>query len=226
MKFILIFATGRSASTTLQRLIDTIPNSNITGEKWGSIINLLECYKNIKKTTEYTPKDKQTSIFSTKDKIDKYNIKPCFYNCFNFIDVKNNIKNTIISILNNNKKYKVLGYKEIRWFNNLHLLDEFLELFPNTKIICHIQKDVKKQALSGWWKEQSNAQEHLLGYNKKLINYYNTHDNCYLSYKTKLFVIDEIKKLFIFLEEPFDENKYLQIINNNRKKIYLYFNLI
>ena len=33
MKFIIIASTGKSGSTLLQRIINTIPNSNITGEK-------------------------------------------------------------------------------------------------------------------------------------------------------------------------------------------------
>lgn len=35
MKIILICATGRSGSTTLQRIINTIKRSNINGENWG-----------------------------------------------------------------------------------------------------------------------------------------------------------------------------------------------
>ena len=36
IKFILICATGRSGSTTLQRIINSIPDANITGEKTWS----------------------------------------------------------------------------------------------------------------------------------------------------------------------------------------------
>jgi hypothetical protein len=39
MKFILICATGRSGSTTLQRIINTIEESNINGENLGAINN-------------------------------------------------------------------------------------------------------------------------------------------------------------------------------------------
>ena len=48
MKFIIICATGRSGSTTLQRIINTIGSSNIYGENDGAINNLLKCYQNIK----------------------------------------------------------------------------------------------------------------------------------------------------------------------------------
>lgn len=42
MKFILICAKGRSGSTTLQRIINTIEESNINGENWGAINKLIK----------------------------------------------------------------------------------------------------------------------------------------------------------------------------------------
>ena len=55
-KIVLICATGRSGSTTMQRIINIIPNSNICGENFGAINSLLEFYKRIKTTTiEYVP---------------------------------------------------------------------------------------------------------------------------------------------------------------------------
>ena len=50
-KIVLICATGRSGSTTMQRIINTIPNSNICGENYGAINSLLEFYRRIKKST-------------------------------------------------------------------------------------------------------------------------------------------------------------------------------
>ena len=44
---VLICATGRSGSTTMQRIINTIPNSNICGENFGAINSLLDFYRKI-----------------------------------------------------------------------------------------------------------------------------------------------------------------------------------
>jgi len=55
-KIVLICATGRSGSTTMQRIINTIPNSNICGENYGAINSLLEFYRRVKYSTEnYIP---------------------------------------------------------------------------------------------------------------------------------------------------------------------------
>ena len=47
---ILVCAVGRSGSTTTQRILNTMPNSNICGENMGAVNNLLEFYKNIKRS--------------------------------------------------------------------------------------------------------------------------------------------------------------------------------
>lgn len=206
MKFILICGTGRSGSTTLQRIINTIEESNINGENWAAINNLLECYMNIKKTNKFLI----SSYVEGKTKI-----KPSWYNCYDFENVKNNIKNTILSIITNDNSKRVVGFKEIRYYERTHLIDHFIELFPNTKVICHIRDDIDKQCNSGWWDKDSK--QHLIKCNNELINYSKGNNNCYLSYMKNLFNINDTKKMFEFLGEELDEEKYNYIINNNLK---------
>lgn len=225
IKFILICATGRSGSTTLQRIINMIPNTNITGENNGAIENLLMCYKNIKYTNNMTPKheenfNKDDNLtlkynFLTYNELKQNNIKPCWYNSYDFEDVKESIKNIILKILSK-PDFNILGYKVIRWFNNLYLLDEFIELFPNTKIICHLSDNIERQCKSDWWENNIEvSRNHLILYNQQLIEYVSNNNNCYLSYMKNLFNVEEVKKIFLFLDEPFDENEYRNIINNS-----------
>ena len=206
--FILICATERSGSTTLQRIINTIEESNINGENWGAINNLLECYKNIKKT------NKEPWCYRTYVE-GKTKIKPSWYNCFDFENVKNNIKNTILSIITNDNSKKVVGFKEIRYLKKTYLIDEFIELFPNTKVICHIDDNIDRQCTSAWLKKKENSKEYLTEKNNELINYSKSNKNCYLSYMKNLFIINEIKKMFEFLGQELDEEKYNYIINNS-----------
>lgn len=204
MKFIIICATGRSGSTTLQRIINSIEESNINGENTGAINRLLECYVQIKQTN----KIKFSHYVEGKTKK-----KPAWYNCYDFKSVKNNIKNTILSIITNDNSKKIIGFKEIRYFKQTYLIDEFIELFPNTKVICHIDDNIDRQCTSGWW--SIDSKEHLTEYNNQLINYSKSNENCYLSYMKNLFIINEIKKMFEFLGEELNEEKYNYIINNN-----------
>ena len=46
-KIVLICATGRSGSTTMQRIINTIPGSNICGENYGAVNSLLDFYNKL-----------------------------------------------------------------------------------------------------------------------------------------------------------------------------------
>lgn len=79
---VLICATGRSGSTTMQRLINTIPNSNICGENYGAINSLLEFYRRLKiTTTNYVPGHLRPANF---DDIVSKNIKPAWYNSYNY----------------------------------------------------------------------------------------------------------------------------------------------
>ena len=215
MKFILIVATGRSASTTLQRIINTIKKSNINGENWGAVNNLLECYHNIKKTKLESP-HKADGTFYNSDECQKRKIKQAFVNTFDFEIVVDNIKKTILSILNISKDNTVYGFKEIRYFNKLYLIEQFLELFPNTKIICHIDENLDRQKNSAWHKKNPEAsKKHLTLYNEQLINFVNSNENCYLSTRDNLFNLEEMKNLFIFIEEDLDEEEYNFILNDN-----------
>lgn len=206
MKFILICATGRSGSTTLQRIINSIEGANIRGENWGAVNDLLNCYKNIKKTN--------------KCRIKKYvegetKIKPAWYNCFDYEVVRESIKNTIMSIIYD-KSESYSGFKEIRYMNCIHLIDEFIELFPDTKVICHISDDLDRQCKSGWY-EGPSTKPGLQKQNNELIQYTKNKNNCFLSYMKNLFDISEVRKLFEFLDEELDEKKYQSIINSNLK---------
>ena len=213
-KFILICSTGRSGSTTLQRIINTIPNSNITGENFGAINNLLECYRSLK-NTQNIPKNKNDE-FLTYEECEKAKILPCWYNCYDINIIKKNIQDMIINILDNKQENRVIGFKEIRYFDKLHLLDSFVELFPNTKIILNYRENIKSQCESGWWDEES--EEHLNEYNTQIRNFYYTrYYNCYLISFENLFEISIMKDMFLVLEEPFDEDKYKYIMNNKNE---------
>lgn len=208
MKFILICGTGRSGSTTLQRIINTIKNSNINGENYGAINDLLQCYSNIKRTNNQPGLIKVYEEGKTKK-------KPAWYNTYNFEEVKSNIKKTILSIIANDNTKRVVGFKEIRYFDKIKLIDEFIDLFPDTKVICHIDDNLDRQCKSAWFKKKKDSKKYLEKFNQKIIDYSKSNSNFYLSYMKYLFNIDMMKKMFEFLEEEFDEEKYNYIINNN-----------
>ena len=169
---------------------------------------MLKCYSNIKRTNN------QPGLIKVYEE-GKTQKKPSWYNTYDFEEVKNNIKQTILSIIASDKSKKILGFKEIRYHQNTYLIDEFMELFPNTKVICHIDDNLDRQTQSSWWGEYPKSRKILEDYNNELITYSKSNKKCYLSYMKNLCNIDEVKKIFNFLNHKFDEKKYNYIINNS-----------
>jgi len=156
-KIVIICATGRSGSTTMLRLLNTIPNSNICGENNGAIISLLEFYKNIKYTT--VTKSLQTYNSTSLEQIVKERrMSPSWYNSYNYNAIVLSIKSMIINLFKNKKETNLWGCKEIRFLNGkIELVKELKELFPQAKIIIHVKKNIEKQSKSQWYAEDKKS---------------------------------------------------------------------
>jgi hypothetical protein len=218
-KIVLICATGRSGSTTLQRIINSIPNSNICGENYGAINSLLEFYMKLKICVEkYIPGHYSPAKYET---IISKNIKPSWYNSFHFEEIKQNIRNTIISMFKKDSNTYLWGFKEIRYDNKrVNLLLAFKELFPQTKIIIQIRENILNQSQSGWHKKDNNSINYLNNLNNELVNFYNLNKEwCYFTTFEKMFDKNNLLKIFDFIEcrENYDENKVDDILANNIK---------
>lgn len=214
-KIVLICATGRSGSTTLQRIINTIPNSNICGENHGAINSLLEFYINLKIASEkYVPLSSYESLISK-------NIKPAWYNSYNLEQMKNCIRSTIMNMFKNNSNTNLWGFKEIRYHENkINLLTAFRELFPQTKVIIQIRENIAAQSQSSWHKEDKNASNFLKQTNQELWNFYNQNREwCYFTSFERMFNKANLQDIFQFIDcrENFDENKILDILKHNIK---------
>lgn len=218
-KIVLICATGRSGSTTLQRLINTIPDSNICGENFAAIISLLDFYRRIKETTvNYVPGHFEPFTY---DYLVKKNVKPAWYNSYNFQNVVKMIKTMIINMFKDSETTNLWGFKEIRYDNGkINYIKDFKELFPQTKVIIHIRENIQNQSKSGWFKGDKDAINFLSKTNNELINFVKQNkDWCYISTFEGMFNKDNIKNIFTFIDcgEKYDENKITEVLTNNIK---------
>lgn len=218
-KIVLICATGRSGSTTMQRLINTIPNSNICGENYGAINSLLEFYRRLKTTTkEYVPGHLRPVKF---EEIVSKNIKPSWYNSYNLNQIVQMIKIMIINMFKNTETTTIWGFKEIRYDSgNISYIKDFKELFPQTKVIIQIRENLSAQSNSGWFKDDINSLNYLKKNTKELIEFALTNKEwCYLTTFERMFDKNNIKNIFSFIEcgENYDENKITEVLNNNIK---------
>ena len=221
-KIVLICATGRSGSTTLQRIINTIPNSNICGENMGAVNSLLEFYKRLKITTrDYVPGHLHPASYA---EIVQNNIKPAWYNSYNLNDITRMIQMLIIKLFKKSFSTCVWGFKEIRYdgsFNNhIFYIDEFLELFPRTKVIIQIRQNTHAQSQSGWFKKDTRSLKLLNAVNKRMQNYYNNHKAfCYFTTFEKMFDMTNLREMFTFIDcaKDFNEEHIKQVLDNNIK---------
>ena len=218
-KIVLICATGRSGSTTMQRIINSVPNSNICGENFGAINSLLEFYKRIKTTTfDFVPGHLRPASY--EDIISK-DVKPSWYNSYNFQQTVVMIKILITSLFKNKEGTIVWGFKEIRYDNgDIKYLREFKELFPQTKVIIQIRGNIAAQSQSSWLKKDKNAIQYLNALNNQFYNFYNHNKEwCYFTTFEKMFDMENIKKIFEFIDcsQYYDQSKIKQILDNNIK---------
>jgi hypothetical protein len=216
-KIVLICATGRSGSTTMQRILNTIPNSNICGENFGAVNSLLEFYKRIKSTTydyvpgHLTPKSYEELVVT--------NIKPAWYNSYDFKQIVLMIKMMIVELFKKDRATKLWGFKEIRYDNGaIKYITEFKELFPQTKVIIQIRENIIAQSNSGWHKDDETAIVNITNMTDELTTFYNENKSyCYLTSFEKMFDKENMKKIFTFIGciKDYDENKIDEILNNN-----------
>jgi len=217
-KVILICATGRSGSTTLQRILNTIPNSNFCGENFGALNSLLEFYKKLK----YASVNNVPGHFNpaTYEKIIEKNVKPSWYNSYDFVKTVNMVRSLIINLFKNKETTNVWGFKEIRYDNGkIGLIKEFKELFPQTKVIIQL-RDIRSQVNSGWFKNDRNASQYLKKYNLELHKFYlENRDFCYFTTFEKMFNIQNLRTIFHFIDciEHFNETEIEKILKNNIK---------
>lgn len=222
-KIILICAVGRSGSTTLELILNTIPNSNICGENNGAINHLLEFYREIKYTQEMVKTEFEN--FNNEDrknlsKIFEKRKKPAWFNSFEFDEVKKSIQNTIITMFKKNSTTNTWGFKEIRYYGKLDLLKEFRELFPKTKVIMNIRQNQNKQSKSSWFKDDPNSLQKIQKETGDIIEFYKKNqDFCFLNTLERMYNKQHMLLLFNFIEceKYFNEDKIRTILMSTRE---------
>jgi hypothetical protein len=218
-KIVLICATGRSGSTTMQRIINTIPNSNICGENYGAINSVLDFYNKLHcSSIDYIPGHYNPASY--EDIVSK-NVKPSWYNSYKMSEMEDQIRKLIITMFKNKPETNLWGFKEIRYDKKkINLIQFFKKLFPQTKVIIQIRENIQAQSKSDWHKYDKNAAAYLNQMNKELFDFYNQNkDWCYFTTFERMFNRNNLQNIFSFIDcrEKYDEVKVTEVLNNNIK---------
>ena len=138
-RFIVVLGQGRSGSTLINRLLNSVPGVRISGENNRALDHLSEfvkCLSNIKNAGD-------DSFFALAW------ARPPGIN--NLIE---SMHNTILALYNPGGQFAVFGFKEIRYGKNYDQLTKDVafirKLFPNLRIIFNV-RDTASCVKSRWW---------------------------------------------------------------------------
>jgi len=205
-----IMAHGRSGSTLLLRILNTLPGYNICGENWGAFAGLSNFYANILKTKN------SKELIGEKEYLEN-SVKPSWYNVFDIESVNCDLRVLIKNMYNPRDEFRVWGFKEIRFglnvdYENFNRQLEFLKnLFPTTKFIFNVRSiDELVASMSNhawiqqdnWWDNPQRASKLLLAQKDHFEKFHQANpDYSYLiSYEDVLAKNDRFYDLFKFLE--------------------------
>ncbi|HEX2135431.1 MAG TPA: sulfotransferase [Microvirga sp.] len=198
----MVIATyGRSGSTLLQKILGSIPGYHITGENFLALHGLFRSFQDAEKTKALKGQ-KRLTLGDPWRGADR--IEPETYGA-RLVDV------FLEEIIKPPKGSRVVGFKEIRFAENLDDLDEFLDFirtfFNPARIVFNV-RNAEDVARSGWWKDHPS--ETVIS----LVERFDAQARAYAaSYPNEAIVVryddytknpEELRDLFRFLGEDFD----------------------
>ena len=205
-KFIFIVTYGRSGSTLLMQILNTIDGADIKGENANTLFPLFQSYKRSCTTKEYI--NKKSSLVS-HPWYGVNDIDPERY-------ARRLAKVFIDEIINPAEKARVIGFKEIRYpdIANRDTLEEYIgfirRFFPNSYIIFN-KRNLEDVLKSGWWKNwpMEKVMAKLEPFDRWMQTYHSEHpDFTYIiSYDDYKDDSDAFRGMFEFLGEEMDEVK-------------------
>jgi len=208
-KFIFIITYGRSGSTVLTRILNLIKNSDIKGENYNTLYYIYKSIQAAEKSYSLSSNSTQSNLHAWYG-VNKINV---------FLYKKNIINNFIENIISPSKGARVIGFKEIRYFEIFNSskkdLEEYLEFikkeFNNSYLIFNV-RNPEEVVNSSWWKksdpkilkpkiEKFNAWAREYSHRNKcpIINY-----NDIIDPELRM---DIIKRLFEYLNEDAPSDK-------------------
>ncbi|QKQ25499.1 sulfotransferase [Candidatus Reidiella endopervernicosa] len=210
-KSILIVTYGRSGSTLLQGLLNSIDDTIIRGENYDFCYGLYKSWQAINSTVDHygnhTPASSPNNPWYGAENFDQHA----------FIAQAKSIVRTQLLPADASTD-TVYGFKEIRYMNHLDDLEDYLQflnrIFPQPAIIFNT-RNISDVISSQWWQSKADVSTPLIEQATKLFaNYCLNHSNTFLvKYEEIISDLDHIKQLFSFLGAPFSEHETLKVLN-------------
>ena len=192
-------STGRSGSTSLMDMLNDLPNVYIAGENDGLFESLYALHKS-SISTEVKGKNGAYHGAWWHHPVERSKLE--------------RIARTYVESaigLKQNQNYTWVGFKEIR-FGTADELDYLLSLFPCSKVIVNIRRDVVRQHESAF-KEKSPISK-LKSHNDMLLKWSKKYPKRVFTLALEDFNLDNLNRLAVWLDFP--NCHFKQIAHANR----------
>ena len=206
LQFLFVLGVGRSGTTILQHVLNTIPGFCIRGENGGAIWPLVETYGRVKKNR--TGDGKWARSWSGD---------PWFgFNEVSLDGLASSLRETFVSqILNPPPSTRCTGFKEIRFpiVNLAEKVDLVRELFPRARFILNF-RSLESTTKSGWWPNSGQSRRVVSRQLRQLSKLGKSlGDTSYsVTYETFYSLEDERADLFRWLGAAYDRQAVDQAI--------------
>lgn len=162
LEFLFVVTYGRSGSTLLMGLLDSLPGFCIRGENRGVLYDLFQYHsKAVKARTQWSgdaPLAPQHAWYG----IDDYPPDVAITRMRQLV---------LDTLLRPEPDTRVSGFKEIRWYMRrpVEYLDFIQELFPGARFVLNT-RNLDDVAKSSWWRKKPDAREALADVEARLTD--------------------------------------------------------
>lgn len=206
-RYVFIVTYGRSGSTLLMSLLNTIPGYRINGENYNALYRLYQA--DVAITKAHSTHSDPRHLVAQGAWYGAPRMRP---DCF-----RSELVDTFVThVLRPEPGDRVLGFKEIRYIkSDMPDLPGFLQFlrrtFPTCKIIFN-HRDIADVAQSAWWANSRKSTEKLTVADERLRAVPDDEHHYHFSYDEIDESLGNIRKLFAFLGEKVDEPAVREVL--------------
>ena len=209
-KSILIVTYGRSGSTLLQGVLNSIEGCLIRGENFNFIYHLFKSHEAIKSAKNKGGDTPQKAWYGSQLLDGEY-----------FIKVNRELlKKLLLADDFKNANISCYGFKEIRYIDIMDNLFEYLDflkkIFPDVAFIFNF-RNKNEVAKSDWWENENKKEvkEKLKRFERKCSEYMKVnHGRCFLiKYEDLVYKKKKLKDMFEFLGAEYIDSKIDHILS-------------
>jgi hypothetical protein len=199
LAFVFVVTYGRSGSTLLMGVLNSIPGYLLRGENWDALHHLYRFHRTLTDgSRRWNPvrlRRRTHPFFGAADFPEQRSLE--------------RIRELVVdTVLRPHADTRVTGFKEIRWYHDD--VEEYVawlrQVFPGARFVVNT-RDLEEVRRSGWWAKSPENAESLPAVEARILAVteslgaaaYRVHYNDYVADPTVL------RGLFDWLGEPFDE---------------------